>query len=93
MKAPCAALAVILAAMSWGCAASGPGRPDCLPCSLGTVQPGMTAQQVEDAAGSPCAVDAHGGRTRTEVWRYDDGIVILDRGRVTYCYLTTAPKT
>ena len=93
MRAPHAVVAVVLAAVSWGCAVSSLWRPACAPSGMEAVQPGMTAQQVEDAIGSPCAVDEHGGRTRTEVWRYDDGVVILDRGRVTYRYLTTAPKT
>jgi outer membrane protein assembly factor BamE (lipoprotein component of BamABCDE complex) len=92
MKASRAALAVILAAVVWGCTTGAPGRPTTVP-RLEAVQPGMTAQQVRDAIGPPRTVDTYGGRAHTELWRYADGIVILDGGRVTYRFLTTAPKT
>ena len=91
MRPACAALAMALAAACCCCAMVRAGRAPALH-PLEAVQPGMTAEQVEDALGSPCTVDAFGGRTRREVWRYDDGIVILDRGRVTYRFQTSAPK-
>ena len=60
---------------------------------LQTVQPGMTARQVEEAIGPPCTVEPHGGRTRTEIWHYDEGVVILDGGRVTHRFARPEPKT
>ena len=81
-----------MAAMSWGCSTGGGGRSVGRP-RLEAVAPGMTAQKVQEAVGPPRVIDPHGGRTRTEVWHYDDGIVILDGGRVTYRLLTSTPKT
>ena len=92
MRIPRAVLAVALATVCWCCATGTAGRTATVR-RLEAVQPGMTAQQVEDAVGPPRMIDAHGGRARTEAWHYDDGIVILDGGRVTYRFLKSMPRT
>jgi len=92
MRALCAALAVAAAALSWGCSTGG-GRPGMAVLRLEAVKLGMTADQVADAVGRPQFIEPHGGPDGTEVWYYDDGIVILDRSRVTYRCPAAAPQT
>ena len=92
MRALCAALAVAAAALSWGCS-TGAGRPGMAVLRLEAVKVGMTADQVADAVGRPQLIEPHGGPDGTEVWYYDDGIVILDGSTVTNCFPAAAPQT
>lgn len=90
MRTACATLIVAAAALSWCCAAGAPPAPrsERGPAGawgrLAAVKPGMTAAQVEEAVGRPAQID-EGGPAGTQVWYYEDGFVILERDRVSFC--------
>jgi len=50
----------------------------------------MTARQVEEALGTPLKTERPG--VGAEVWYYEDDVVVLDRGRVTYRFPVPSPS-
>ncbi|NLW51401.1 MAG: outer membrane protein assembly factor BamE [Candidatus Brocadiaceae bacterium] len=85
MRPPVALSALAaLVAVAWGCTTSPPrGRP-------AGIEPGMTARQVEEALGTPLKTERPG--VGAEVWYYEDDVVVLDRGRVTYRFPVPSPS-
>jgi len=59
--------------------------------ALAQVRPGMSASEVESAAGSPVAKEFRGRAGNVEVWYYDGGVVILQDNQVKFRF--AAPST
>jgi hypothetical protein len=70
-----------------GCGLGGSARRQAAapPAGLERVRVGMSAGQVREAAGEP--LEAEGGASAgSAVWYYEDGVVILRRDTVRFCY-------
>jgi len=57
------------------------------------VKLGMSASEVESAAGAPLAKASRGPAGTVEVWYYEGGVVILQDNQVKFSYAAPASQT